>query len=261
MAISQQGFGWHPSLPDFRDLQLAAAVPLPAAPPPRIDLTNLLPAVRDQGPIGSCTGFGGTAAYYATSKANGRYPVNMSPLFAYYNARRLEGTTRYDSGATIRDVVKGMAKYGVAQETDWPYGRSPADTMRLFDDVPPQRVYTRAEHHQVLRYYAVGQSSLALRTALATGYPVIIGFSVYESFMSDEVERTGTVPMPEPGEAMVGGHCVILCGYDMDIDHPFRCQNSWSTGWGDDGYFRFPEAYLTNPRLAGDYWTLRLTEG
>jgi C1A family cysteine protease len=28
--------------------------------------------------------------------------------------------------------------------------------------------------------------------------------------------------------------------------------------WGMDGYFWLPYGYATNPKLAGDFWTLRL---
>ena len=44
-----------------------------------------------------------------------------SRLFLYYNERSLEGTTKIDSGATIRDAVLALTNYGICQETSWPY--------------------------------------------------------------------------------------------------------------------------------------------
>jgi C1A family cysteine protease len=58
----------------------------------------------------------------------------------------------------------------------------------------------------------------------------------------------------------VGGHAVMAVGYD-DADQAFLCQNSWSTAWGERGFFRMPYAYLANPQLARDLWTLRTVEG
>lgn len=256
MPITQSRYGWHPSLPDQRDRTLVSL--LAAAPPDMpvaVDLTKNMPAVRNQGQLGSCTGFASTAAYYATSKANGRYPIPESALFAYYNARWYEGTTDYDAGATVRDVVKGLAKFGAASDTAWPY--APAK----FATKAPASVYTTATRHQALNYYSVGQTETELRRALAAGFPVIIGFSVYDSFESSTVQRTGNVPLPGPNEDVLGGHAVALCGYDSKNPYQWLCQNSWGTGWGDHGYFRMETSYLTNRRLSGDFWTLRVTEG
>ena len=257
MPVTQQRYGWHPSLPDVRDVP-ATQLLLGAAPPTlpaKVDNRNFMPPVRDQGMIGSCTGFGATAAYYGASKRNGRYPVPESALFAYYNARWYEGTVAYDSGATVRDVVKGLAKFGVASETLWPYVPSKYATKA------PTQVYTSALRHQALRYYSVGQTDLELRRVLAAGLVVIIGFSVYESFESQAVARSGNVPIPGRSEAMVGGHCVVLCGYDTTSPYQWLCQNSWGARWGSGGYFRMHRDYLTNERLSGDFWVLEVTEG
>ena len=56
---------------------------------------------------------------------------------------------------------------------------------------------------------------------------------------------------------MIGGHAVLATGYD-DSQQRFLVRNSWGTGWGKDGYFTIPYAYLTNSSLASDFWTLRV---
>ena len=38
-------------------------------------------------------------------------------------------------------------------------------------------------------------------------------------------------------------------------DPPLR--NSWGVHQGDHGYFHMPYAYLTDPGLAADFWTVR----
>ena len=85
----------------------------------------------------------------------------------------------------------------------------------------------------------------------------MFGFTVYESFESQEVAKTGVVPMPAPGEQVVGGHAVLAVGYD-DSAQTFMVRNSWGTGWGQAGYFTMPYAYLTTRGLSSDFWTIRI---
>ena len=85
------------------------------------------------------------------------------------------------------------------------------------------------------------------------GLPIVIGFVVYPSFESQAVATSGIVPMPSHHEKPIGGHCVVIVGYD-DTHKMFIMRNSWGTGWGQKGYFMMPYAYLTNPRLSSDFW-------
>ena len=80
---------------------------------------------------------------------------------------------------------------------------------------------------------------------------------MFQSFESDDVAHTGLVPMPGPSDAPVGGHCVVMVGHD-DVTQLFIVRNSWGKDWGKDGYFFMPYAYVLNPNLASDFWTIRL---
>jgi C1A family cysteine protease len=99
-----------------------------------------------------------------------------------------------------------------------------------------------------------------LKGCLASGSPVVFGFSVYESFESAAVAKTGTMPMPKPSEKQLGGHAVLAVGYD-DAQERVIIRNSWGTGWGKKGCFTMPYAYITDDNLCDDFWTIRLVEG
>ncbi|MFH7191396.1 C1 family peptidase, partial [Klebsiella pneumoniae] len=82
-----------------------------------------------------------------------------------------------------------------------------------------------------------------LKAALASGFPVVVGFTVYPGFESDAAAKTGVVPMPGKKERPLGGHCVFVVGYGQ-TPGTFTLQNSWGPDWGDKGCFTLPEAYL-----------------
>lgn len=246
--------GWQPQLPDQRDFLLAETVDLPTILPQSVNITDL-PAVVDQGRLGSCTANAGAAAYWNAASRGGYQPTVSSRLFVYYNSRSLEGTIRSDSGATLRDTTKALTKFGAPDEQAWPYN------VARYATKPPASVYATGLQHQALTYASVAQTTTALKQALAAGYPVLVGFTVYESFESDSVALTGLVPMPTNRERVLGGHAVLLVGYDTTSTHLWKLRNSWGPGWGDHGYFRMPEGYLTSRNLSGDFWSIYTDEG
>ncbi len=245
-------YGWKPDLPDHRDFLFTA--PKAVKLPPSIDLRAQCPAVVDQGQLGSCTANAIAGAYQfeelKQKKANNFPP---SRLFIYYNERAIEGTTKYDSGAAIRDGIKTISKQGVCSEPEWPY------IISKFKTKPSQQCYADAARNLALKYMSVSQTLDQMKSCLALGYPFVFGFSVYASFESAQVARTGIVPMPQSSEAQLGGHAVMTVGYD-DSQQWFVVRNSWGRSWGVGGYCFMPYSYLNSPQLASDFWTIRLVE-
>ncbi len=247
-------YGWVPDLPDHRDVLFAAAPAIVAKLPAKVDLRPACPPVIDQGELGSCTGNAiANAHLFDQMKQKSAKPFLPSRLFIYYNERVIEGTVGSDSGAQIRDGIKTIAKQGACPETMWPYD------IKKFTRKPAANCFKVALDNQAISYQRVLQSAAQMKGCLAGGYPIVIGFTVYESFESATVAKTGNAPMPSPGEKVVGGHCVLVVGYD-DATQRFLCMNSWSTKWGQKGYFTIPYAYLTDSDLAADFWTVRVVE-
>lgn len=246
-------YGWLPDLPDRRDFMYAAPLRLLAQLPARKSLRSRCPSVLDQGALGSCTANAiGNAFHFVVHKDKGG-TFRPSRLFIYYNERLIEGTVSWDSGAMIRDGIKSLNRQGTCAEATWPY------VVERFAQRPPAKAYTEAKAHQALNYARVAQTVTQMKGCLASGYPFVFGFSVYESFETSAVARTGKVPMPEAGEKLLGGHAVLAVGYD-DAAQRFAVQNSWGKFWGDGGFFTIPYAYLTDPDLAADLWTVRTVE-
>lgn len=252
---SHGGYGWVRELPDARDFLYAAPLyRFPQGLPPSVDLRSECPPVYDQGQLGSCTANGIGGAIEFDQRKLGHKEFVPSRLFIYYNERVIEGTVNQDSGAQVRDGIKSVATLGAPPETDWPYD------IQQFAVKPPARAYTDAKQDLVTVYSRVVQNLGQFQGCLAEGYPFVFGFTVYESFESPEVAKTGEVPMPSAGESVVGGHCVVAVGY-VNSKRMFIIRNSWGTGWGLKGYCLMPYEYLLDSHLSSDFWTIRSMTG
>ena len=262
-------YGWKRQLPRLGDRRFTPrlAGPLPEV----VDLrtTGFLPPVYDQGAIGSCTANAIAAAFDYTRAKEGLAWIHPSRLFIYANERIAENCPLdQDNGAQIRDGVASVADLGVCPESMWPYSTLFHSESDLFSIKPLDACYQAAKQELCVEHQAVDQTGI--RAALASGFPVVGGFTVYQSFESPDVAKTGIVPLPAyttpdnppPSDwdhpltdYPVGGHAILIVGYNVQ-QGVFICRNSWGPDWGQCGYFTIPIAYLSNPDLASDFWTL-----
>jgi C1A family cysteine protease len=243
-------YGWMPDLPDHRDLVYAAA--RITTLPPSVDLRPGCPPVYDQGQLGSCTANAIAAAIqFEQIRQKESKPFAPSRLFIYYNERVMEHTVGQDAGAQIRDGMKSVNHIGACPETDWPY------VITKFVQKPPTRAFKDARLGKALSYQRVVQTLDQMKGCLASGLPIVLGISVYESFESQQVAKSGIVPMPANSEKLLGGHAILAVGYN-DAEQRFVMRNSWGTSWGMQGYFTIPYAYLTDSNLCDDLWMIQM---
>src|SRR6266567_8466873 len=243
-----KGLGWIPDLPDARDLRYA--IPHIAELPESVDLRDHCPPVYDQGQLGSCTAFAITSALEYQHIRQGLPDMHFSELFVYYLERRLEGTTGRDSGAYIRDGMKVVHNFGAPTENLWPYN------IAYYTRRPSKASFNAAKHTRTIQYSRVIRPGF--RATLASGMPFVFGFSVYESFMSEQVATSGVAPMPDLAhEKVIGGHAVMCVGYTADT---YLCRNQWGVSWGQQGYFTLPKEYVVAANLGDDFWCMEVVE-
>jgi C1A family cysteine protease len=212
-----------------------------------------MPAVYDQGQLGSCTANAVAAAIQFNMMDAGMTDVWIpSRLYIYYNARVKSGAPQIvDSGSVIRYAIQSVASEGDCPEDDWPYDENQVNAA------PPEKAYDDAKEHKALLYYSVEQNLADMKACLTSGLPFVFGFSIYANFPRVVAPFTDAIKMPAGSK--VGDHAVLAVGYDDD-DQLFICRNSWSDGWGDGGYFYMPYAYLLDDNLADDFWTISLVK-
>jgi len=205
--------------------------------------------VHDQEGEKSCVGYATSSVreHYARIK---RLNVELSPLFIYWFARSMDAMTFQDGGCRIINALTSLGTYGVCEEQ---YHKSVWGTN---DDVfvaPNTAAMVSARSFLVAGFTCV-PNIISIKECLSHDNPVVAGIPVYESLETKDVNWSGIVPVPGPGEKLLGGHAIALVGYD-DKTQRVKFQNSWGTGWGDKGYGYIPYEFLRTQHF--DAWEIR----
>jgi C1A family cysteine protease len=193
-----------------------------AAPPPRkLDWRrqggNFVTAPKDQSSCGSCVAFATVGCLesrtlIAQNRPGGNLDLSEAHLF-YCGAPNSCGTGWYFDPA-----LQFAMNTGVGLEAQFPYtpGNQPCR------QIPPAVRVTG---------YARASSRTARKEALTRG-PVIGGMQVFDDFMT---YRNGVYRHVSGN--FLGWHAVLVIGYDDEAGY-WIAKNSWSAGWGENGFFR-----------------------
>ncbi|MNX76202.1 Papain family cysteine protease [compost metagenome] len=212
--------------------------------PASVDLrtTGKVSPVYDQGQLGACTAFAmGKGLRETLTNLNGAPSQSLSALYLYYKERERMGTINEDSGAMMVDGMEVLKANGNALDSTMPY------VVSKFKEKPSAKAEAEAAAFKIDDFTLLNGLD-QLKAELAKGNPAVFGYTVYKSFMSPTVAKTGMMPMPKPGEQILGGHAVFIVGYD-DAKQVLIIKNSWGGGWGDKGYFYMPYAYVTADKV------------
>ena len=247
-------FGCKPDRSDQRDHMKEYDV-VPSVHHPIVDLRQYVTGIYNQGQLSSCTANAVCAAYKLDLKkecmtpGSGMYAAadlcDPSRLFLYYNTRIIKNHQFQDSGASIRDTVKSIAK-GVCNETTWPYN------ITMFQERSSWMAYGEATGNIVSKYEKLRPDVHQFRACLKDNCPFVFRFKVYERFGFTHI--SGVMPMPIPNEEVVGEHAVVAVGYDDGSRH-FIILNSWGEDWGEKGYFYMPYEFISNG-WCRDFWKI-----
>lgn len=176
-------------------------------------------SVEDQKSEGMCAACAGVGLLeYFERRLTGRH-LDASKLFLHQVACKLMKSPP-QLGASIRSVIAAMTLFGVLPEEYWPY-----DIQKLNEE-PPAFCYAYARNYRVASYIRLerfGMTKEALvfqiKIFVNAGFPVMASFSVHESIPSkvQAKEEQGFIPYPAFNERQLGGHAIIIVGYDDDL--------------------------------------------
>jgi hypothetical protein len=219
--------------------------PLPRA----LDYSSEINSVRDQGPEGSVVGMAlATALEFQIAKVE-KKQQKISARYIYYAARKKAAgfDLNIDSGAEIKDGIAVLSNEGAVTEDVWPYRPG------KFAEKPPTAV-EKAERFRITDARPLATVD-DLKRALKQNGPVVAGITVFQGMMTVEVSKTGVIPLPTKKEQIVGGHAIVIVGYD-DEKRRLRFANSWGKQWGEQGFGYLPYEYVK--KYLTDAWTFRL---
>lgn len=199
--------------------------------PRKMDLSAFLPPVGNQGRQGSCVAWSsgyGMRSYYVAKmdRLNVSLPQNVpSPAYIYNHARGLFSncTTLGMQVFYALDILKA----GVVSLAEMPYNDA------ICSPQPDVEMQKKATKFRIQAWQFIHPSRLdQIKAQLSDGQPVVFGTKLAQSFL--RFRGPGVYSRSQQEPLLDGGHAMVLIGYDDDRK-AFRLQNSWGTGWGDQG--------------------------
>jgi hypothetical protein len=232
---------------------IAMEVAAIAAAPPSANLIPYMPPIRQQGQRGTCVSFTLTALNEYVLSRRG-FSVNLSEQHMYYEIKLIDRAPAA-CGTWQVDAVNALRNRGQCRETVWPYNIN-YPPCNNHGAVPAQAradgLYYRLNTISVPR-----NNVLAYKGHISQERPVTLSIPVYDSwYRSAETRRSGRITLRLADEPRVGGHAVLLVGYQDEPSQPgggyFILRNSWgTTTWGYEcphgaGYGTIPYQYIIN---------------
>ncbi len=251
---------------DARDYPFEPATK--SGPIKKCELTNkkAFGPVATQGPVQSCAAHAVTAlAEYALSVKGAEPAPALSRLYNYKVARSILGMNG-DGGATMRESMKALRRYGCPLEESWPYEGAFLDKEPLVSDIEKAKRFHHSWEYHRLDHAELDDLKLLVRMkrAIMDDLPVAFGVSLPAAALHVTAKHP-FIPTFKDDEPVAGKHCLVAVEYDdekvYDKKDPnkkgaFLIRNSWGCRWGKDGYAWLPYEYVLGSWTT-DLWTLR----
>ncbi len=221
-----------------------------AATPPMVDLSNWI-TIHDQGAEGTVAAVAMVTAMEASLAKQGK-PMLLSSRYLYEKAKRHDEQGDGE-GTYLAAVLYVAERFGVPPEASWPY--VPGDRS-----LPKGATWDKLDsevHCKAVSFRTVGYDGVPEQ--LSAGRPILAGINIYRnSWMSLDIESSGQIQMPPPGDLLVGGHAITIVSY-LPADASVRFANSWGPTWGDHGFGSMTRE-VAEAHSTGEMWGVEVAE-
>jgi len=202
--------------------------------------------IRDQARCGSCWAFGAAESLSDRFCIASNGTINL--VLAPQDMVSCDTSNYGCEGGYLNYAWAYLVSDGVVPEWCFPYASQAGDVPVCPSSCVNNATVTfDSVKYKASKYYAVGswiffwEREAAIQKEIMTTGPIEVGFSVYEDF----INYKGGVYQYTTGD-LLGGHAVKMVGWGVDAatNTPYwLIANSWSTTWGEEGYFRMRRGY------------------
>ena len=215
--------------------------------PMAVDLRPWCSDIEDQENTNSCTANAIVGALEFHQKRAGLAVTELSRLFVYYNARKLNNMESEDCGSYIHHVMAAVLAYGACEERVWPFDSNMCTVK------PSDEAYANAKSFQAVQF-ARAPLGLAAFHAVAAGIPVVFATFIPPEYYQ-HAHQTGVMPGPNAEVVPEMGHAMLLVGYDRNAGH-WIVRNSHGTAFAQNGYMKIPFETIAAYSIPEHFWTI-----
>lgn len=222
--------------------------------PPKMDFSSFMNPVKNQKSSSMCTGFAVSAMKewqenreHEEEVEAGKYDhrpnkfYDLSEQWIYYKAREIDGLGPTVAGSTIKSAMQVLYKVGVPTESGWPFHESIKSH--------PENWTSLIARWSKIGSYARIYGNDQLKASLYSNGPLVVGIGFFKEIF--KVGDDGIVKEPANPRLCLGGHAILIIGYDDDTQM-FKFKNSWGSEWGQGGYGYISYNYIL--RYMWDAW-------
>ncbi len=204
----------------------------------KVDWSEEDSAVKNQSSCGSCWAFAAVAL--------------VENLSDYHNLSEqviVSCATGSCSGGWYGEALKYIHENGIPPEDCYTYLAENGNCDDGCDN--PEYLIKLTEYDYYGRWGLPDDNTIHnLKTLLQTG-PVLVSMLVPAD--GTFTNYTGGIYNYEGSEISSSrGHAVLVVGYDQELEY-FKAKNSWSSSWGEAGYFRISYDDVTDDVKFGGY--------
>ena len=221
--------------------------------PSKVDLTNNLPPIGNQGQYGTCVAW--AVAYncrtFLYSKQKGLSKSQLKNASNQFSPKDLFWSIDDSykgsgcNGTNFEYAFDVMIKRGVATQNDVPYTNLGNCTKNT------SAGSATAGNYKIKSFRQIKVDKQTIKAYLANGQLVVFGAQLGDEFM--EANSSSVLYSQTYGyTGQHAYHAMVCSGYDdsKGSNGAFRVVNSWGENWGDDGYIWVDENFFVGGGFA-----------